>query len=93
MDPALIGAIAEAITAQYKYMEVVFNGAVHVLDTAIIEPKRLQQQAYLDRLKKALEFTDQYAGLYNEQINAQRTLMYGIMAIIALIIIASIFKK
>jgi hypothetical protein len=93
MAPALIGVIAEAITANFKYMEVVFNGAIHVLDTAIIEPKRLQQQAYLDRLKKALEFTDQYDGLYNEQINTQRTLLYGMMAIIALIIIASIFKK
>jgi hypothetical protein len=93
METAAIGALAEALTAQFDLLKSVFEGSVHILDTAIIGPQNLKQQEYLNRLRKALEFKDAYSGLYNEQLNTQRILLYAMLALIGLVILAAILKR
>ena len=93
METALIAAIGQAASAQFEYLSTVVTTGADLFKTGYLIPQAIKQQAYIDRLKKALEFTDPYAGLYDEQLKMQRILMYGFLGLFALIIIAAIIKK
>lgn len=93
METALIATLGQAVSAQFDYFSTVVTTAADLFKTGVILPNNLKQQAYLERLKKALEFTDPYAGLYDEQLKMQRTIMYAILGLFALIIVAAIIKK
>lgn len=93
METALIAALGQAVSAQFEYFSTVVTTGADLIKTGYLIPQAIKQQAYLERLKKALEFTDPYAGLYDEQLKMQRILMYGFLGLFALVIIAAILKK
>ena len=93
METAVIAAIGQAVSAQFEYYSTVVTTAADLFKTGVILPNNLKQQAYLERLQQALQVLDPYAGLYDEQIKMQRTIMYAILGLFALIIIAAIIKK
>lgn len=93
METALIAALGQAVSAQFEYFSTIVVIGADLFKTGVILPNNLKQQAYLERLQKALEFTDPYTGLYDEQIKMQRTIMYAILGLFALIIIAAMLKR
>ena len=93
METALIAALGEAAAAQFEYLSTVVTTGADLFKTGVILPNNLKQQAYLERLQQALQVLDPYAGLYDEQLKMQRTIMYAILGLFALIIVAAIFKK